>query len=98
MKTREEHVRRMKEQLDNWNAEVDKWEAQARGARAEMRVGYAKHLDSLRARREEALYNLKLIEGASAVAWDDLSRGADQAWARMREAIADARGHFEKQK
>lgn len=98
MKTRDEYVGKLKGQLDRWNAEVTKWEAQARGARAEMKAGYAKQLEALRARREEALYNLKLVEDASATAWDDLAKGADAAWSRMREAVAAARTHFEKQK
>jgi hypothetical protein len=98
MKTRDEYVGKLKEQLDRWNADVSKWEAQARGARAEMSTGYAKQLEALRARREEALYNLKLVEDASATAWNDISKGADEAWSRMREAIAAARTHFEKQK
>lgn len=96
MKTRDEYVAKLKTQLDRWNADVTKWEAQADAAKADMKKHYAKQLDIVRAQREVARYNLRLVEGASATAWTDLSKGADEAWARMREAIAAARSHFEK--
>ncbi|MGZ5034567.1 MAG: sll1863 family stress response protein [Usitatibacter sp.] len=96
MKTRDDYVAKLKTQLDRWNADVAKWEAQADTAKADMKKQYAKQLEILRAQREVARYNLRLVEGASATAWTDLSKGADEAWARMREAIAAARSHFEK--
>lgn len=96
MKTRDEYVSRMKSELDRWNAEATRWEAQAERARADLKKEYAKQLETLRARREETLYQLKLLEGASSTAWTELSRGADEARERMREAVAAAKSHFEK--
>ena len=96
MKTREEYVSQLKSDLDRWNAEVAKWETQAGKAKADMKKGYAKQLETLQTRREEALLNLKLAENASASAWTDLAAGADEAWKRMREAIGSAKSHFEK--
>jgi hypothetical protein len=96
MKTREEYVSQLKKDLDRWSAEAAKWEKQAGKAKADMKKGYAKQLETLQARREEALYNLKLVENASTTAWSDLAAGADEAWKRMREAIAAAKSHFEK--
>lgn len=96
MTTREEYVARLKGQLDRWNAEMAKWEAQARGVQADARKRYDEQLVLLREQREKALYNLKLLEGASNAAWAEVSRGADEAWERMRAAIDKARTHFEK--
>lgn len=96
MKTRDDYIAKLKTQLDRWSADVTKWEAQANSAKADLKKQYAKQLEILRAQREVARYNLRLVEDASATAWTDLSKGADEAWARMREAIANARSHFEK--
>lgn len=96
MTSRDDYIEKLKAQLDHWNAEVTKWEAQAKGAKAEAQVRYAKELDVLRAQRELARYNLKLLEGASATAWVELRKGADEAWDRMQAAVAAARAHFEK--
>jgi hypothetical protein len=97
MRTRDEYVAGLKGRLDRWNADAGKWEAQARVAHADMKKRYDKQLETLRERREEALYNLNLVEKASATAWQDLAKGADEAWERMQEAFATARSHFEKQ-
>jgi len=97
MKTRDEYVKKLKEQLDRWNADMAKWEAQARGAEAEAKKRYETQLTALREQREATAYHLRLLEGASASAWNDFTRGADEAWDRMRGAIAQARTHFEKQ-
>jgi hypothetical protein len=96
MTTRDDYVEKLKARLDHWNAEVAKWEAQAKGAQADMKERYARELDVLKAQRELALYNLKLLEGASATAWVELRKGADEAWDRMQSAVAAARTHFEK--
>jgi len=96
MTTRDDYIAKLKGQLDRWNADVTRWEAQASAASADLKKQYAKQLEILRAQREVARYNLRLVEDASATAWTDLSKGADEAWARMREAIANARSHFEK--
>lgn len=96
MKTREDYVKHLKDQLDRWNADVTKWEAQVKSAKADMKARYEKDLEGVRAQREKALYQLKLLEKASATAWADFTKGADEAWDRMRKAVDQARTHFEK--
>lgn len=93
---REEYVQKLKNQLDQWNAEAKKWEAKAQQAQATMKVGYDKQLNTLHSRRDEAMYQLKLLQGASTDAWQDMMKGADQAWKSMQEAVNKARSHFEK--
>jgi len=36
------------------------------------------------------------VQSATRDAWKDLSRGADDAWAKMRESFEKARSHFQK--
>lgn len=86
---RDEYVQKLKARLDQWNAEADRWEKHAGEVRA-------KQVELFRLRRDEALYNLKLLEGASASAWKDFSAGCDAAWASLHEAYGEARKHFEK--
>jgi hypothetical protein len=86
----------MKEQLDHWNAEAAKWEVKAREAQASMKAEYEKQLNLLHSRRDEAMYQLKLMQGASTDAWQDMMKGADQAVKSMQEAFNRARSHFEK--
>ena len=73
MTTRDEYVTKMKSQLDRWNEDLAKWEEQARRAGADARQRYEKELTGLKAQREKALYQMKLLQGASTTAWSDSS-------------------------
>jgi len=96
MSKRDEYVDKLKGQLDQWNAEVAKWDAKAQNAQAGARAEYDKHLNELRRRRDQALEQMKRLQAATGDAWVDLVRGADEAWAKMREALEKSRSHFNK--
>ena len=93
---RDEYVQKLKQQLDEWNAEAAKWEAKTREAQATMKAEAEKQLVALNSRRDEALYQMKLLQNASTDAWRDMMGGADKAWKDLQEAIDRARSHFEK--
>jgi len=94
MEKRDEYVEKMKAQLDQWNGEIAKWEAKASEAQAEARVEFDKRLEAVRQQREQALYQMRLMQSAAGDAWMDMVRGTDQAWASMREAVEKASSHF----
>jgi hypothetical protein len=94
--TRDEYVQKLKTQLDQWNAEAAKWEVKAKQAQASMKGEYEKQLSQLHSRRDEALYQMKLLQGASLDAWQDVMKGADQAWKNMQETFNRAKSHFDK--
>jgi hypothetical protein len=96
MMTREEYVARLKAQLDQWNAEMAKWEARVQETQAGIQAEAEKQLEAVRSRRDEALQQMKLVQNASADAWSDLVRGADDAWKAMGEAFTRARSHFDR--
>ena len=96
MSKRDEYVEKLKAQLDQWNTEVAKWEAKAQKAQANARIEYDKQLKEVRRQRDQALEQMKKVQAATGDAWVDLVRGADEAWAKMREALEKARSHFNK--
>ena len=61
-----------------------------------MKAEAEKQLAALNSRREDALYQMKLLQNASADAWRDLTAGADRAWKELQEAVDRTRTHFEK--
>ena len=95
MRTRDEYVEGLKKQLDIWNGDMARWEAKAKSVEAGMKERYQRELDVLNAQRELARYNLRLLESASASAWTELRKGADEAWERMRASAAVAGTYFE---
>ncbi|MBC7803408.1 MAG: hypothetical protein H7Y16_05965 [Candidatus Parcubacteria bacterium] len=94
MGKREDYVDTLKAQIDQWSADIGKWEAKADQAHADARADFEKRLEALRAHREQAMYQLTLLNSAAGEAWRDLARGADEAWERMRGAMEDASSHF----
>jgi hypothetical protein len=89
---RDEYVQKLKSQIDQWNAQMAKWEALSQ----DVKNKYLQQLDELQVRRDEALAEMRRIQGASADAWGDLMRGAEGAFKGMQEAFERARKAFEK--
>jgi lipid II:glycine glycyltransferase (peptidoglycan interpeptide bridge formation enzyme) len=96
MVNRDEYVQKLKAQIDLWNAEAARWEQKAKEAQAGMKAEYERQLAQVQSRRDEMLYQLRLLQNASADAFGDMMRGAEQAWKSMAEAFDSARRHFEK--
>jgi hypothetical protein len=59
MNKKDDYVAKLKAQLDEWNAEVGKWEAKAKGAQADARVEYEKQLDAFRRQRDQAMEQMR---------------------------------------
>lgn len=96
MNSRDQYVETLKTQLDQWNAEVAKWEAKTSEAQAGMRAEYEKQLDEFRRQRDKAIEQMRQVQTASGDAWQTFMRGADEAWAKTREAFEKAHSHFGK--
>ncbi len=87
---RDETVKQMKKQLDDWNTHIEEWEKQMHGAQANMKARYQKQLDMLRHQREEGMSKLKEIQESSEAAWKDMSKGFDDAWKHLADGFDKA--------
>ncbi len=96
MSQRDEYLNKLKAQLDLWNAEISRWEARTKGAQADALIEYEKQLDAFRRQRDQALEQMRKVQAETGDAWIDLVRGADDAWAKMKEAFEKASKHFNK--
>lgn len=94
MKNRDEYVEQMKSQLDQWEKQIALWEAAALEATAEARIELEKQMGITRSRLDDMVFRMELLKGASADAWQDIARGADEARKTMQDAFEKARIHF----
>ena len=94
MSKRDAYVEKMKAQLDQWNAELDRLEARRAEAEADTRLEIERQLASLRSQRDETRTKLRELESASDAAFDDLRRGVDHAWDSMSQAFREAMSRF----
>jgi lipid II:glycine glycyltransferase (peptidoglycan interpeptide bridge formation enzyme) len=96
MMNRDEYLAKLKTQLDQWNAEAARWEAKAKDAQAGMKAEYARQLEQLEKRREDALAQMRKVQSATGDAWSEMMRGADAAFKGMQDAFERARSKFDK--
>lgn len=96
MTNRNEYIENLKTHLDQWNHQIADWEAKARITKTDMRIEYEMQLEALRKQRDEAKKKLDTLQESAGGAWSDLAQGADEAWAKLREAIEKASAHFHK--
>ena len=89
---RDEYVRKLKEQIDQWNAQMAKWEAMS----DDIKNKYLQQLDEAQVRRDEALQELRRVQSASADAWSQMTSGTDASFKDMREAFERAAKAFGK--
>jgi len=94
MTSRDQYLEQFKTRLDEWNAEIDKLEKNARDAQADAKTRYEKQLSELREMRDDAQKRLAEMQAASSEAWDAMAKGAEKAWQAWADAFEDARSKF----
>ena len=94
MTNRDEYVEKLKAQLDQWNSQMATWEAATREATAEAKTELEKQVGIMRSRADDLVFRMELLKGASADAWQEIARGADEARKAMQDAFEKARFHF----
>ena len=94
MTSRHEYIEKLKNKLDEWDADIDEFEARARMAKADMKFELEDQITTLKVKRDLAKLKLSEIKDAGEEAWQDIKEGADEAWNSLREAIDKARAHF----
>ena len=94
MTNRDEYVEKMKAQLDQWNRQMATWDAASREATAEAKIELEKQMGIMKSRADDLVFRMELLKGASADAWQEIARGADEARKTMQDAFEKARFHF----
>jgi len=93
---RDAYVEKLKAQLDEWNAELDKLEAHARKADAEERMRYESQINTLREKEQQVKETLKQLMQAKDDAWMDLKHGVESAWSSFKSGLIEAKSEFKK--
>ena len=90
MISREEYVKSLHAQLDQWERQTVAWETAARSATAEAKTELEKQIGIMKSRADDLVFRMELLKGASAEAWQDVARGADEARKTMHDAFEKA--------
>ena len=90
MTTRDAYIKKLKEQIDRWNAEISKLEVKAKAPLVGMKDAWEKQIGELHDQRKAMQQKVRDIQQASDQAWDQLREGADTAWKAMEESFKKA--------
>ncbi len=93
---RDAYVEKLKAQLDEWNADIDKLAAKAAQAEAEAKIEYQNEVEDLRAKRDDVRDKLSAIRQAGEGAWEDLKEGLENSWEILKMSFTKAKSEFEK--
>ncbi len=91
---KEAYEKKLKAQLDEWGAEIDKLKAKADNAESDVQLEYYKQIEELRSKQEDATNKLAELREASDDAWEDLKAGIESAWDSLSMAVKNARERF----
>lgn len=94
MSMKEAYEQKLKSQLAEWKAEIDKLEANAKGAGADTQIEYDKKINELKSMYDSANEKLVELNKAGDDAWENLKAGIDSAWDSLGSAIKSAASKF----
>jgi len=94
MGEKELYQQKMRAQLDEWKAEIQKLEAKAAGARADVQLEMNRHIRTLKNKIEEGRTKLSALSGATEDAWESVKEGAESTWNSLKASFRDAASKF----
>ena len=94
MDDKERYQQKMKAQLDQWKAEIDRLKAKASGASADAQLKMNQHIEALEGKIDEGKAKLAALTEATGEAWRDMTSGVDTAWNALKSAFRDASDKF----
>lgn len=94
MSTKEAYMQKLRAQLDEWDAEMQKLKAKALKAKADLKIDYNEDIENMRAKREAARKKLDELGHSGDEAWEDLKEGIEKAWIDLGGAIKSAVSRF----
>lgn len=91
MADRDVYVQKLKSKLDEWNADIDRLEARAKGARDSVKADVQQFIGEVRERSTNVEKKLKELQQSMGDAWTELREGLDEAGEELGESIKKAR-------
>ncbi len=94
MKDRELYQEKLRAQLDEWKAELEKLKAKAAGASADVQFKMRPEIEKAERRLEEGKKKLSKLAEASDEAWESVRESVESAWGSLKSALDDATRRF----
>lgn len=92
--SRHEYIEKIKQQLNEWEQDIDRLEDKLSDVRDDLRQSYETKISELKDKKEEAVAKARQLEGATEEAWDDLKDGLEMAWDSLKLGFLAAKSEF----
>ncbi len=96
MSSRDAYVEKLRVQIDEWNVEISRLEAEAEKTVREERMRYERHIRDLREMRRKAQLRLTEIQEAREDSWEELKEDVGNVWNTFKETLARTKSEFER--
>lgn len=88
--TRQLYQQKYEAQIHEWSAKLDQLKARSEKLSAQAKIDAKPRIDAINAKLETVKTKLHEIEEATEDKWDDVMRGADNAWTDFKSAVEGA--------
>ncbi len=94
MNKKDLYLQKMKAQLDELQADVEKMKAQASYASADTKLKIIKHLNEVQDKIKTNKKKVAKLAKTSDDAWDTIKEGLETSWDSMKKAVNQAASKF----
>jgi hypothetical protein len=94
MSKKDEYVKKMQAQLDEWSKDIDVLKAKADKAKAAAKDDYHKMVEDLRTRQKAGAKKLAELKKASDDTWEDLKKDVKSAWDSIEKTLKSTTAKF----
>lgn len=92
--TREDFVKMIKAQLDEWNAMIDELEAKSKKEKAGAKLKYDQQIKDMKNRRDAFRKKLDDVQGATDDGWETLKEESGKLINQMKNTLTETKEAF----
>jgi predicted nucleic acid-binding Zn-ribbon protein len=93
---RDIYVKKLKDRIDDWNAQIDKLSAKVDQADTKVRAEYRKRLEDARKKRKDLEDKIAAMQKAGEGAWEALKEGVENSWEQLKAGLSKAKSEFDR--
>jgi len=94
MNSKNVHIKNMREQLENWETEIDQLKEKTGQVNAETQVKYYKQIEDLRLLQKEARQKLSELSNAGDEGWESLKQDVGSAYENIKTTLTKTQKAF----
>jgi len=94
MEKRNEYLKKLEENLNEYNEKLVKMKAKAFEIQDDMKVEYSSQVENLEKKRDDFVVKYDQLKESSGHAWDDIKVGTQKTWSTLEDSFEKALSRF----